>query len=108
MVKRIFCVVVGSLLIASVSSFAVFGRDPHGDIPVYTFTGFIQWAESLRPPDVSIPLIDVSSWPSWIQWFGSGLNGILTALNGVSSFVSIVIYFFWQIGAFIFDPTVPR
>lgn len=106
MIRRILSVVVGVILTVSVFR-AVGTVGSTGEFKSYTFTAFLQYAETLQPPEVSIPLINLSSWPDWLRWLGEALNGIITAVNGVSTFVGTVFYFFYSIWQFLLSPPLP-
>lgn len=104
MIRRILSVVVGVIL--AVSVFRAVG--PYdGEFRPYTFTAFLQYAQTLEPPEVSISLINLSSWPDWLRWLGEALNGIITAVNGVSTFVGTVFYFFYSVWQFMLNPPAP-
>ena len=102
MIRRVLCIAVGIILAVS-----VYHRSVHTSHAPYTFTGLLQYAETLEPPEVSIPLIDLSSWPDWIRWFGESLNGIIRAVNGVTTFVSSAFYFLYSMWEFLNDPRQP-
>lgn len=106
MIRRILSVVVGVILTVSVFR-AVGTVGSTGELKPYTFTAFLQYAETLQPPEVSIPLIDLSFWPDWLRWFGEALNGIISALNGVSTFVGTVFYFFYALWDFLITSPQP-